>query len=113
MINLTLTMLAHSNKRREFLSTCRLIFDRTRDEKGCLGCHLFQDVDNENLIHLEQTWAHRAGLDDHLRSNLFSALLGAMKLLGESHSIRIDDGSEVDGLEAVTRARSTGGKHTH
>ena len=106
MIILTISVNAQSGKRTELLSTCRLIIDQTRQEKGCLSCRLFQDINNENLINLEETWEHRSNLDDYFRSDIFSALLGAVKLLGETHEIRINDVSQTEGLEAVQMARS-------
>ena len=113
MVILTISVNARSSKRNELLSACRLITDQTRQEKGCLGCRLSQDIDNENIINIEETWEHRSYLDEHFRSDIFSALLGAMKLLGKTHEIRINDGSQTEGFEAVQMARSkegTGGQ---
>ena len=109
MIILTISVNARSIKRNELLSACRLITAQSRQEKGCLGCRLSQDIDNENLINIEETWEHRSYLDKHFRSDIFSALLGAMKLLGETHEIRINDGSQTEGLEAVQMAQSKEG----
>ena len=109
MVILTISANARSNKRNEFLSACRLITDQTRQEKDCLGCRLSQDIDNENLINIEETWEHRSSLDEYFRSDIFSALLGAVKLLGETHEIRINDGSLTEGMEAVQAARSKEG----
>jgi quinol monooxygenase YgiN len=113
MIILTISVNARSSKRNELLSACRLITDQTRQEKGCLGCRLSQDIDNENFINLEETWEHRSYLDEHFRSDIFSALLGAVKLLGETHEIRINDGSQTEGLEAVQMAQSKEGMSDH
>jgi quinol monooxygenase YgiN len=106
MVILTVSINAKSSKRNELLSACRLITDQSRQEKGCLGCRLSQDIDNENLINIEETWERRSYLDEHFRSDLFSALLGAVKLLGETHEIRINDGAQTEGLEAVQMAQS-------
>ena len=113
MVILTISVNAQSSKRNEFLCACRLITDQTRKEKGCLGCRLSQDMDNQNLINIEETWARRSYLDKHLRSDIFSALLGAVKLLGETHEIRINDGSQTEGLEAVQMAQSKEGMSDH
>ena len=110
MVILRISVKAKMNKRNELLSACRLISDRTRQEKGCLDCRLSQDIDNENLINLEETWEHRSYLDEHFRSDIFSALLGAVKLLGETHEIRINDGSQTEGLEAVKAAQLKEGR---
>jgi quinol monooxygenase YgiN len=106
MATLTLRVTARSNKHRELLSACRLIADQVRTEMGALDCRLSQDVDDEYTITIEEIWEERDRLDDHLRSDIFSALLGAVKLLGESHAIEISDGSKTDGMEAVQAARS-------
>jgi len=89
MVILTISVNAPSSKRNEFLSACQLITDKTRQEKGCMGCSFSQDIDNENLINIEETWERRSYLDDHFRSDIFSALLGAVKLLSETHEIKI------------------------
>ena len=106
MVILTISVTAQSGKRSELLSACRLIFEQTRQKRGCLSCRLSQDIDNENIVNIEETWEHRSYLEAHFRSDVFSALLGAVKLLGENHDIRINDGSTTEGFEAVQSARS-------
>ena len=109
MIILKISVNARSSKRNELLSAFRLITDKTRQEKGCLGCYYYQDIDNENLINIEEKWERRSYLDEHFRSDIFSALLGAVKLLGKTHEIQINDGSQIEGIEAVIVARSKEG----
>lgn len=104
MVILTLSVNAKLKKRIELLSACRLITEKTRKEKGCIACLLSQDIDNENLIQIEEKWEHRSDLNKHVSSDTFSALLGALKLLGETHEIRINEGSKVldmNDIEAV------------
>ena len=109
MVILKISVNASSSKRNELLSACQLITDKTRQEKGCLGCNFYQDIDNENLINIEETWERRSYLYAHFCSDIFSALLGAVKLLSETHEIRINDGSQIEGMEAVQAARSKEG----
>jgi len=54
MVILTISVNARSSKRSELLSACRLISDRTRQEKSCLDCRLSQDIDNENLVYADK-----------------------------------------------------------
>ncbi len=105
LVTLTISVKAHARKRTELFSTFELITDKTRQAKGCLSCHLFHDIDNEYLINIEETWERRSYLAEHFRSDIFSALLGAVKLLGETHEIRINGGLQTEGLEAVQTAR--------
>ena len=53
---------------------------------------------------------NRSELDAHFRSDVFSALLGAVKLLGETHEIRINTGSQTEGMAAVEMARTQLGR---
>ena len=80
--------------------------EKTRPEKGGHECRLSQDIDHENLICLEEVWEDRSHLDEYFRSDIFSVLLGAVKLLGKTHDIRINDGFTTEGFEAVQLARS-------
>ena len=87
---------AIDDKRKELLRACRLITDETR-----------QDNDNKNIITLEQQWEQRSFLNDYFRSDHFSALLGAMKLLGRTYDIRINGGNQKEGRDAVKRVRGS------
>ena len=106
MVILTISVTAQPSKRKELLSACRAITDQARQERGCLGCSFSQDIDNEDIMNIEETWEHRSYLEEHFRSDIFSALLGAMKLLGDTQEFRINDGSQIEGLDAVQAARS-------
>ena len=88
------------------MSTCRIIAEQTRQEKGCLDFCLMLEFDNENIIHIEQRWKHRSFMEDHLRSDLFSALIGAIQVLGQSYEIRINESSRTEGMEAVQAAQA-------
>jgi quinol monooxygenase YgiN len=106
MVTLTISTHVQPDKRDELWSTLQLVIDRTEGEMGCLDSRLAWDANDQNMIRMDQTWSDYARLHAYFRSDLFSALLGAVKLLGVSHAIRIDDGSEAEGREAVQRARS-------
>ncbi len=102
---LKISIHSRENKRKELLSTCRAITDQTRQETGCKSSRLSQDNGNENIITLEQQWEQRSSLDNYFRSNYFSALMGAMKLLGRTYEIRINGGAPEEGRDAVKCAR--------
>lgn len=98
---LAISINAHSNKRNELLSACRMITNQTLQEKGCMSYRISQDIDNENLIYLEETWKHRSQLDEHIHSDLFRALVGSVKFLGKNHEIRINGFSGTERMGAV------------
>ncbi len=102
---LQISIHARDDKRNELLRTCRLITDQTRQESGCNSSQLSLGNDNENIITLEQQWEQWPSLNNYFRSDHFSALLGAMKLLGRTYEIRINGGTQEEGRDAVKRAR--------
>ena len=106
MIILTIEVNTQSCNHSELLSGLRFFTEKIRAEKGCQDCHIYQDINDENLINLKETWKQRSDLDEHLRSDTFSALMGAMRLLGKTYEVQINDGTHTEGMEAVKRAQS-------
>lgn len=87
------------------MSTLCSMTDQVCQKKGCINSRFFQAIDNENCINLEETWEDRASLNTHFRSDVFSALLGAVTLLCETYEIRINNGSHNEGMAIVNAAR--------
>jgi len=56
-------------------------------------------------MYVEETWKLRSYLEEHFCSDIFSALLGAVKLLGEFYEIWITEGSRTEGMESIQAAR--------
>jgi len=77
----------------------------TENESGCLGCHLSRDVENNNVFNLTEEWATRENLEEYIKSDRFSVLLGTKSLLCEPQQIEIHTVSRSEGMEAVKTAR--------
>ena len=92
-------------KRREFLQTILALTSPTQTYEGCMSCHYYQDVEDENLISLVEEWETQEELDNHLRSEHFSVLLGAMNLLSRPPEIKFNAVSYTAGSEALDAAR--------
>ncbi len=105
MIVVTIKMDVLPEKRREFLQTIRALTSPTRSNKGCINCHYYQDVEDENIISLVEEWETQEELDNHLRSEQFSVLLGAMNLLSKPPDIKFNAVSYTSGIEALNAAR--------
>lgn len=106
MITVTISMDVPPEKSREFLQTILLIIKSMRKEKGCLECHFYHDMEDENKFRLVGTWTKEVDMDNHLRSDTFSVLLGSMNLLEESPDIRFYAVSCMgSGVEAINMAR--------
>ena len=87
---LKITINCRQNKRGELFRTCQSITEQTCLETGCMQSRVEQDSNDESLILLEQQWNQWPELNIYLSSDYFKALLGAMKLLGQSYEIKIN-----------------------
>jgi quinol monooxygenase YgiN len=107
MEKLGITIHPHKTKRKELLNACQMIVEQTRKEAGCMDGRLLKGEKDEYDIILEQHWKQRHLLDGYFRSDHFTALLGAMKLLAIEFEVTINDGSPYLGAFIVDRARSS------
>jgi quinol monooxygenase YgiN len=110
MIIVGITMNARIEKRTEVMQTLLSMIEPTENEKGCLSCHVFRDIEDKNVFSLIAEWETRQDLDDHIRSDRFSVLLGTKSLLCEPQQIEIHTVSQSEGMETVNAARA---KRTH
>jgi quinol monooxygenase YgiN len=109
MIMVRITMNSLVEKRTEVRQTLLSMIEPTENGRGCLSCHVLRDIENKNVFSLIQEWETREDLDDHLKSDRFSVLLGTKSLLCEPQQIEIHTVSHSEGMETVNAAR---GKYT-
>jgi quinol monooxygenase YgiN len=84
-------------KRKEFFQTVLQLCGAFEATKGCLAFNIYVDSGDENASLLISEWDTEADLNNHLRSENFAILHGAMAVL----TTRIDE------LRALTFSRST------
>jgi len=94
-----------AQKRNEFLQTISGMIAPTRSEKGCLGHHFSQDVEDENRFFIIQCWQDQADLDRHWCSDRFGVFLGSFHLLKKTPDIKIHAVTFTAGMETVKAAR--------
>ena len=94
-----------SENRKEFLQTLHSLIDRVRREKGCVSHNVYQDVEDENAFIIVEEWETQADLDNHLRSDRFGVLLGALSLSSETPDIRFNTLKQTAGIEALKAFR--------
>lgn len=100
---LNVTTYALQNKRKELLGAIQMVASQTHQEIGCRNCRVYQDQKNRNRISIEQEWADKQSLNGYFRSDHFRALIGAMKWLGTSFEVRINNGSPYESWELVQK----------
>jgi quinol monooxygenase YgiN len=106
MVIVIIKMNARPEKGLEFKQTLLALIESTRKEKGCLSHNIFQDIENDNGFSLIQMWQTRGDLDDFLRSDLFTVLIGTRYLLSRPSEISVKEvthSSEWEDAEAVLR----------
>lgn len=105
MIVVRITMQVLPEKQKELVQTILSMIGSMEKVVGCLSYALFCNLEDRNLLNLLEEWQTRKDLDQHLRSDLFSVLLGTKSLLTEPHGIHIYTIHQSEGIEAVANAR--------
>jgi quinol monooxygenase YgiN len=105
MIHSMVRMVLPSDRLSEAMEVLGPIAERTRTERGCLGCHLHQDVLEDNVLIFEESWASEADLERHLCSQDYRQLLLIMELAKVPPEVRFDTVSNSTGFETIQKAR--------
>jgi quinol monooxygenase YgiN len=105
MIIIRVSMHAIPRKRKELLQTIEAMSESISKERSCLSRHIYQDMENENILCLLEEWENQDDLENHLKSDRFAALLGAIDLLSERATITFDEVSSTTGKELVEAVR--------
>jgi quinol monooxygenase YgiN len=95
-------------KRTEVMQTLLSMIEPTENERGCLSCHVFRHIEDNNVFSLIEEWESRADLNHHIRSDRFSVLLGTKSLLCEPQQIEIHTVSHSEGMEVIHATRNKG-----
>ena len=90
MLDATIKMTVPAEKRQEILQTVKAILGPIRRERGCISCNCYVDVEDESIFYFKEEWKTRDDLDNHLKSDRFSVLIGAMSLLKTEPEIRFN-----------------------
>jgi quinol monooxygenase YgiN len=101
MILAIIEMNARPAKQKELLQTLHAIIQQIRNLKGCMKCSACQDIENKNILRLIEQWTTQQDIDNHLRSDLFSVLLGAKNLMCEPLKVEFNRISSTTGMEAA------------
>jgi quinol monooxygenase YgiN len=87
MILVIIRMKVLSEKRMELSQTIASLSGSIRTEKGCNRCDLCLSIVDENRLWLLEEWDTQENLKNHLKSEHFRVLRGAMNLLKEPYEM--------------------------
>jgi quinol monooxygenase YgiN len=98
-------------KQKEVMQTLLSMIEPPGKESGYLSYGIFCDIEDKNVFNLISEWETRQDLDHHIRSDLFSVLLGTKSLLCEPPQIEIHTVSRSEGMEAIDAVRRKRTRH--
>ena len=81
MIVNTTRITVHPDKQGEFLQTIKRLIDPIKNAKGCRAFRFYLDTADENSSLIIGEWETELDLTNHLRSNDFAILRGAITVL--------------------------------
>lgn len=106
MIRSTIRMTIPAAKREEVMKILGWVKELCRDEPGCLSCHIYADLREEEVLVLDQVWKTKESLDAHIRTEEYGNLLLALEMSRNKPEIRFDTISDSIGIAAIEKARS-------
>jgi quinol monooxygenase YgiN len=107
MVIYTLRIVTTPHSRAEAVRTLAAQMGSTRAQSGCLGCDLYQDVEDREAITLVEEWESQSDLSHRLRSEDYRAVLGAIELSQGQPVIHFDTVLRRAGLEVIESARGS------
>ncbi len=108
MIQATIRMTIPPKKSGEGLKILRSVAELCRDDPGCLGCYIYEDLLENNVIMFEEMWRSEEDLERHLCSDEYRNLLLVLELALKQPEIKFNTISSSTGIETIEKARSHG-----
>ena len=104
MIQAFFRIVVPEDKREEALGVLLCLKGPTEVAKGCRGCWILQDAeDNRALTYLVQ-WDRQEDLEEHLRSERFRRLLPYIELSVEPPHVAFATVDQIRGIEFLVAA---------
>ncbi len=75
-------------KRNEFLKIMQEVAKKTKEEFNCEQFEIYQNLENENIFSFVSSWRNPNGFREHLKSDQFTMVLVALKLLKKYPEIK-------------------------
>ena len=101
MIVTTIRVQTTPANRKELMQTFRSLSDPIRSENGCRSCRLYREVGNEEAVIVIQEWDSKNHWDDHLRSEEFAVMIGAMSLLDRREAVELQILDQLESSRSI------------
>ena len=104
-MKLTIEIRARNGKFQELYQTLQDLLPKIREEKGCLNCRIYRDVEDVEVLFLSAQWKSQTSLEHYMQSESASALLGAIDFLAENEKVGFDLDSPQEGINRLKQMR--------
>jgi quinol monooxygenase YgiN len=94
-----------NEKRSALQSTLGSLLGPTRVMPGCVGAHLYCDLDKRTSLLLIEEWETREQFDFNMDKDKLNTLVAAIELSSEAPLIRIDRVERTEGVETLALHR--------
>ena len=105
MIVSTVRMTIPPRKRAEAMKILSSMAEQCWGCHGCIHSHLYEDLQEKNVLMLEVVWRADEYLSLHIRSDEYRNLLMVLKMLLQQPEIRFDTIAHSTGIETIEKAR--------
>ena len=93
-------------RRSEILELLRSVEGPVLAQPGCAGFCIYDEQSAEPALVLVERWHSQAALDEHIRSDSYRRILGALELAGGAPDVRFECVSASQGMELIERLRT-------
>jgi quinol monooxygenase YgiN len=109
MVRLSVTLVASPMGARPLLDAFRSLMVPVRLERGCLGCLVWEETDDDTTLHYAEEWASESDMKRRVQSDRFTSLLAVMEAAAEPPEVYFDFVARRRGLDYVAELRHCGG----
>jgi quinol monooxygenase YgiN len=104
-VKATIRMSISGKKKKEAIIILRDLVGETKLQQGCVSCRLYQGVQEDRWLMLEEIWTSQKLLERHLRSDKFLSVLLVMEMATEVPEVRFEVISHCSGIETIEKVR--------
>ncbi len=105
MIVGTIRILPLRNRRADVLEILRSVQGPAVAQAGCLACEIYEEQGPEEAVVLMERFECSEALEEHLRSEAYRRILGAVELSRGRPDIRFETVTASEGIELIERYR--------